>query len=102
MEIACGMAYTISLLSGRWKLSVLGFLMDEEKLRYSELKSKMPEITEKMLAAQLKELEKDGLLERTAYPQVPPKVEYKLSPKGRSLESIFIQMTDWGERNRKK
>ncbi len=101
LEADCGMAYTISVLSGKWKLSVLGFLLDDKKLRYSELKRKMTGISERMLIAQLKELEEAGLIERIAYPEVPPRVEYKLSKKGKSLESILVQMTEWGEKNRK-
>jgi DNA-binding HxlR family transcriptional regulator len=99
LEADCGMAYTISVLSGRWKLSVLGFLLDDKKLRYGELKRKMAGISERMLIAQLKELEADGLIERNAYPEVPPRVEYQLSKKGKSLKKILTQMADWGEKN---
>lgn len=101
LEADCGMAYTISVLSGRWKLSILGFLLDDKKLRYSELKRKMTGISERMLISQLKELGEAGLIERITYPEVPPRVEYKLSKKGKSLESILVQMTEWGEKNRK-
>lgn len=102
LENKCGMAYAISVLNGRWKLSILGFLLDEGKLRYSELKRKMVGISERMLITQLKELEADGLIERFAYPVVPPRVEYKLSEKGESLKSIFVQLTVWGEQRRAK
>lgn len=97
LETDCGMAYTVSVLSGRWKLSILGFLLDNQRLRYSELKRKMTGISERMLITQLKELEADGLIERISYPEVPPRVEYKLSDKGKSLESILVQMAEWGE-----
>lgn len=93
------MAYTISVMSGRWKLSILGFLLDH-RLRYGSLKKKMPDISEKMLNMQLKELESDGLINRIAYPEVPPRVEYELSPKGESLRKILMEMSDWGELNR--
>lgn len=102
LETNCGMAYTISVLSGRWKLSILGFLLDDGKLRYSELKRKLVGISERMLINQLKELEKDGLINRIAHPEVPPRVEYELSYKGKTLENILIQMTSWGEQNGKE
>lgn len=100
IEVDCGMAYFISVVSGRWKLSILGFLLDNKKLRYSELKRKLPAISERMLIAQLKELLADGLIDRTAYPEVPPRVEYCLSEKGQSLKKILTLMSDWGEKNR--
>jgi DNA-binding HxlR family transcriptional regulator len=97
LEKTCGMAYTISVISGRWKLSILGFLLNEGTHRYSEIRRKLPGISERMLIAQLKELEKDGLVDRIAYPEVPPRVEYALSEKGRSLEQILNHMSAWGE-----
>lgn len=96
LEANCGIAYTNSVLNGRWKLSILAFLLDEKTLRYSELKSRLPGISERMLIAQLKELQSDGLVKRIAYPEVPPRVEYQLSEKGKSLEPILIQMAEWG------
>lgn len=91
------MAYTIAVISGRWKLSILGFLLNEGTHRYNELRRKLPGISERMLIAQLKELEKDGLISRTAYPEVPPRVEYALSEKGRSLKEILDRMSEWGD-----
>ncbi|AWW29406.1 transcriptional regulator [Echinicola strongylocentroti] len=99
LEENCGIAYTNSVLSGRWKLSILTFLLDEKKLRYSELKSRLIGISERMLIAQLKELQTDDLIKRISYPEVPPRVEYELTQKGRSLENILIQMSDWGTKN---
>jgi DNA-binding HxlR family transcriptional regulator len=97
LEKNCGMAYTISVISGRWKLSVLGFLLNEGTHRYNEIRRKLPGISERMLVAQLRELEKDGLITRVAYPEVPPRVEYALSEKGRSLGEILDRMSEWGE-----
>lgn len=101
LEASCGMAYTISVLGGRWKLSILGFLLDT-KMRYSELKKNMPNISEKMLNSQLKELEANGLINRIVYPEVPPRVEYELTEKGNSLKTILMQMAEWGEEHRTK
>ncbi|WP_308993440.1 winged helix-turn-helix transcriptional regulator [Mariniflexile litorale] len=100
LEANCGIAYTNSVLNGRWKLSILAFLLDKRTLRYGELKSRLIGISERMLIAQLKELQADGLIKRIPYPEVPPRVEYELSEKGKSLESILIQMSEWGTRNR--
>lgn len=97
LEANCGMAYTIAVLSGRWKLSILGFLLNGDKLRYSELKRKMVGISERMLINQLKELEKDGLINRISHPEVPPRVEYELSDKGKTLEHILLELSTWGE-----
>ena len=101
LEEDCGMAYTISVLSGRWKLSIIGYLLRTERMRYSELKNTVIGISERMLINQLRELEKDGLIERISYPEVPPRVEYKLSKKGKSLENILIEMSNWGKKSNK-
>ena len=98
LESTCGMAYTIAVLSGRWKLSILGFLLDGDRLRYSELKRKMVGISERMLINQLKELQHDGLINRISHPEVPPRVEYELSDKGKTLENILIALSNWGEK----
>lgn len=102
LEENCGMAYAISVISGRWKMSILALLQDHGNLRYSELKRNLPGISERMLIAQLKELETDELVERISYPQVPPKVEYKLSKKGKTLDKILTELSNWGEINKKR
>ena len=101
LEADCGMAYSISVLSGRWKLSILGFLLNQGKQRYSELKRKLPGVSERMLIAQLKELQSDGLIFKTTYAEVPARVEYELTEKGRSLKEMLTLMSDWGEEYRK-
>lgn len=90
-------AYTASVLSGKWKLRVLYVLACMGVVRYGELKRNIDGITHKMLSAQLKELEKDGILLRREYPQVPPKVEYVLTEKGESLVPIIQSLCDWGK-----
>ena len=76
--------YTMSLIGGKWKMQILFWLWKSEIMRYSELKRSLEGITHKMLSNQLKELENDRLIIRTEYPQVPPKVEYKLSERGKT------------------
>ena len=74
---------------------ILFFLGFHKVLRYGELKKLLTPITHKMLSMQLKELERDGIIIRTEYPQVPPKVEYSISEKGKSLMPIFEEMAKW-------
>ncbi len=82
--------YTLSVIGGKWKMVIMFVLVERDVMRYSELKRAIPSITHKMLSAQLKELEADGIVTRTEYQQVPPKVEYALSPKGLSLMPILV------------
>jgi DNA-binding HxlR family transcriptional regulator len=97
LETTCGMAYTISLIGGRWKLSILGLLVDYGKMRYKELAMRLPGISDRMLVMQLKELERDGLIIKQTFAQVPPRVEYELSDKGKSLHTVLRAMSDWGD-----
>jgi DNA-binding HxlR family transcriptional regulator len=93
----CGLTRTLSLIGGRWKINILSFLFNEKILRYSELRKRLQGISERMLIAKLKELEKDGLITRVIYHEVPPKVEYSLTETGLSLGPIIGLMDRWGE-----
>ncbi|MFB3389957.1 winged helix-turn-helix transcriptional regulator [Flavobacterium sp. LAR06] len=95
----CGIAFTLSVIGGRWKINILSYLLNEQKLRYSELKNRLVGISERMLIAKLKELEKDKLVNRIVHQQVPPKVEYELTELGHSLKEILFMMDKWGEKN---
>ena len=95
-----GFGYTMRVLSGKYKLIILYWLEEYEVMRYSEIKRTLGNITHKMLSDTLKELEADDLIVRKEYPQVPPKVEYFLSEKGKSLMPILDAMCDWGEAHR--
>ncbi|WP_025845834.1 winged helix-turn-helix transcriptional regulator [Paenibacillus ehimensis] len=89
---------TLEVLGGKWKLLILCHLnCGPGPKRTSELKRAIPEITQKMLTQQLRELEEDGIIMRTVYNQVPPKVVYELSELGISLKSILDQLSEWGE-----
>lgn len=92
--------YTLSILGGKWKMIILYLLYGHKVVRYNELKRLIGTITYKTLSIQLKELEKDGLVTRKEYPQIPPKVEYSLSEKGRSLIPIMGAMCIWGQEHR--
>lgn len=89
-------SYALSLIEGKWKLHILFWLWKNEVLRYSELKKALTGVTHKMLSTQLKELEADHLIIRKEYPQVPPKVEYRLSERGLTLMPILHYLCQWG------
>jgi len=95
----CGTAYTLSLIGGRWKPSILWRLLDG-KLRYNELKKSISGISERVLVLQLRELENDHLVKRIVYPEVPPRVEYELTPLGWSMEALLQHISDWGAAHR--
>ena len=95
-----GFAYTLSLISGKHKMVILYCLMEFETVRFNELKRYLKTISDKTLSTNLKELEADKLIVRTEYPQIPPKVEYTLSERGKSLMTVLDQLCIWGEENR--
>lgn len=97
----CGMAYTLSLIGGRWKPGIL-FQLVRGKMRYSELRKQLPEVSERMLVLQLRELENDGLIRRLVYAEVPPRVEYELTEDGISMKTVLKSMSDWGLAYQKK
>ena len=95
-----GFAYTLSLISGKHKMVILYCLMEFQPVRFNELKRYLKTISDKTLSTNLKELEADKLIIRTEYPQIPPKVEYSLSERGKSLMVVLDQLCIWGEKNR--
>ena len=95
--VGCPVEATLDVISGKWKGVILFHLLDGT-LRFGELKRRLSDITQRMLTKQLRELEGSGLVLRTVYPEVPPRVEYRLSQEGRSLEPILRALADWGER----
>lgn len=92
----CFFELTLAVIGGKWKPIILNHLAQEEIMRFGELTRSIPDITQRMLTKQLRELESDGLIHREVYRQVPPKVEYTLTPMGSSLLPILQQMRDWG------
>jgi DNA-binding HxlR family transcriptional regulator len=82
------------VIGGRWKVPILWHLLGGT-LRFSELKRALPQITQKMLTQQLRELERDGVVQRKVYPQVPPKVEYSVTERGASLKPVVEAMCRW-------
>ena len=96
-----GFSYTLSLINGKYKMTILYTLMCFGVVRFNEMKKYIGGISYKTLSSTLKELEADGLVQREEYPQIPPKVEYSLTDRGHSLIPILDAMCDWGEKNRR-
>lgn len=97
-KLSCPIQRTIALIGDKWKIIVICTLRDGTK-RFSELQRAMEGITPKVLTRQLRDLERDGIIERRVYPQVPPRVEYSLTSLGRSLLPILAQLHDWAVAN---
>lgn len=95
----CPIEYTLSVIGGKWKLMILYHLMTGRVKRYGELKRSIDGVTHKMLSALLKELESAEIIFRNEYCQLPPKVEYSLTPKGVTLLPVLGVMYDWGKEN---
>lgn len=88
----------VGMIGGKWKLRIIYMLAVHGVLRYGELKRLLTPITHKMLSNQLKELEKDGLVNRNEYHQVPPKVEYSITEMGKNLQPVVHEMFNWIEK----
>lgn len=97
-DTGCGLNATLRVISGKWKPLVLFFLRDGAK-RYGELKRLIPGVSDKVLIQSLKDLEADRVLARTDYQEVPPRVDYTLTPLGRSLAQAIIPLCTWGTEN---
>lgn len=93
----CAVEATLSVIGGIWK-PVLVFHLLSGKLRFNALCRAVPTATPRMITLQLRELEADGIIKRTVFPEVPPKVEYEVTELGRTLEPVLLSMRDWGTR----
>lgn len=97
----CSMDLTMSFIGGKWKAVVLWYLKGGRK-RFGELRKLVPGISEKMLSLQLRELEKDGIVKRTIFPEVPPRVEYELTEEGKTLVPMLNAIAEWGRNKAKR
>ena len=95
-----GYSYTLSLIAGKYKPIILYCLMEYEPVRFNEMQRYLGRVADKTLSRNLKELERDELIVRTVYPQIPPKVEYSLTDRGTSLMAVLDQLCLWGEQHR--
>ena len=92
----CPVEAALDIIGGKWK-SIILFRVLEETRRFNELRKLLPKVTQRMLTNQLRELERDGLIERKIYPQVPPKVEYSITDLGKTLEPVLRELKKWAE-----
>jgi DNA-binding HxlR family transcriptional regulator len=99
IAVLCPITAALDVLGGKWKIFILMQLKHREVLRFGELKKLIPNVTQKMLAQQLKELEDAGLVHRQVYPVIPPKVEYRLTAHGQTLKPVLEQLHQWGTRH---
>ena len=97
-----GYSYTLSLIAGKYKPVILYCLMEYEPVRFNEMQRYLGRVADKTLSQNLKELERDGLIHRRMYPEVPPHVEYTLTERGHSLVAVLDKLCDWGLENRPK
>jgi DNA-binding HxlR family transcriptional regulator len=96
-RFSCPFQASMAMIGGKWKILILYHLLRGTK-RFGELRRLIPGVTQKMLTQQLRELEDDAIVSRKVYPQVPPKVEYSLTPLGTDLKPVFAQLFIWGRR----
>ncbi|MDO5136470.1 MAG: helix-turn-helix domain-containing protein [Eubacteriales bacterium] len=94
-DIRCPLEYGLDIFGGKWKSRIICVLAEMKVLRYSELRNEMANITDAVLSATLKELIRDGIVIRKSYDEIPPKVEYSLSPKGNSVVPILQSICQW-------
>jgi DNA-binding HxlR family transcriptional regulator len=97
----CPVEATLGVMGGRWKAAIL-FQLSSGTQRFGQLRKLLPNITQRMLTLQLRELEHDGLVRRTVYAEVPPRVEYELTSWGESLRPVIDAMSEWGQRYRRR
>lgn len=95
-----GFSYTMSLISGKYKMVILYCLMEFEPVRFNQLRRYLRKVSDKTLSQNLKELEQSKLVHREVYAEIPPKVEYSLTERGKSLMKVLDQLCDWGNENR--
>ena len=95
-SVSCAVETTLAVIGGKWKVLVIYYLREGTK-RFNELHRSLTGISHRTLVKQLRELERDGIITRKIYQQIPPKVEYSLTKKGRGLEPVLAAMHSWGE-----
>jgi DNA-binding HxlR family transcriptional regulator len=91
----CPIESTLSIISGKWKILIMKAL-SQGPVRYGELAKEIPRVSAKVLTQQLREMEEDGLVIRTVFPEIPPRVEYSFSKMGASLASVLTELRNWG------
>ncbi|OSI13696.1 transcriptional regulator [Neisseria dentiae] len=98
----CSVEAALAVIGGKWKGTILYRLFTDEILRFNEIRRILPEVSQRTLTAQLRALEADGIISRTVYPEVPPRVEYRLTAYGTTLREVVMALNAWGERHKKR
>lgn len=98
----CSVEAALAVIGGKWKGTILYRLFTDEILRFNEIRRILPEVSQRTLTAQLRALEADGIISRTVYPEVPPRVEYRLTAYGTTLREAVMALNVWGERHKKR
>ena len=98
----CPVEATLDVIGGKWKAVIVFHLFEDGTLRFAELCRKISGVSERILTRQLRELEADGLVHREVYAQVPPKVEYSLTPYGKTIKPVSTALCRWGEKHMKR
>ena len=93
----CAIGASLEVFGGKWKGIILFYLLNDGPIRFNELQRRVHGITQRMLTKQLKDLQASGLVHREAYPEVPPRVEYSLTEKGKTLKPVLLSLRKWGE-----
>jgi len=96
---SCPVEFAINTIGGKWKILIVYQLLQNDKIRFNELQRALSTVTHRTLTRQLRELEADGLIHRVAYAEMPPRVEYFVTDKGKSLTPILLQLQEWGLQN---
>lgn len=95
--VNCPVTATVGVIGGKWKILIL-YLIGNDINRFGKLNMLLKDISKQMLTTQLRELERDGIIKRVIYPEIPPRVEYFLTEKGKALQPVFVALRDWGNR----
>ncbi|MCU7933212.1 MAG: helix-turn-helix transcriptional regulator [Candidatus Thiodiazotropha sp. (ex Codakia rugifera)] len=101
-ETSCGIRDGLLIIGGKWKSMIMHVLGQHEVIRFNRLKAMIPQISQKMLTQQLRELERDGLVTRKVYPEVPPRVEYSITTLGLSIGHIYREINQWQQKHRQE
>lgn len=93
--VNCPVTATVEVIGGKWKILIL-YLISNDINRFGKLSMLLKDISKQMLTTQLRDLERDGIIKRVIYPEIPPRVEYFLTEKGEALAPVFVALRDWG------